>query len=162
MVVDSGGNVHVFVVKGPPHRDLINHFKISKGEIHQLEPILIRHGEVVGLRAAPGPSGEVHLLEAETLDRIYLQTYANDSWGGEKNILDEKARPWLMDSSDIALSIGDDGSIDVFWRDLREYHLLADLLTMGHDGNYVKTYHRRLTGGGWSRAEQVQARGRSY
>ena len=162
MVVDSGGKVHVFIVKPPPLRNVIDHFEISKGEIHQLDPVLIPHGDVVSLRAAAGPSGEIHLLKAETLDRITLQPYENDRWGDERSILDEKARPWVDDSSDFALSVGDDGTIDVFWRDIREYSFLADMLSMGHAGNFDKTYHRVLKSSGWSKAEQVQARGRSY
>jgi hypothetical protein len=159
MVSDSGGDVHIFLVNRAPNRNLISHYKISKGELQQLDSILITHGEVVALRAAAGPSGEIYLLKAETLDRIYLQTFAKDRWGAEQGVLDEKAQPFLMDSSDLGLSVSHHGSIDVFWTDTREYHFLADILSMGHSGNYEKTYHRRLSSSGWSEAEQVQARG---
>jgi hypothetical protein len=165
MTLDSMGRVHVFIMKRASAGELqreIEHYLISEGEIHQLDSVPILHADLITFRTASAPSGEIYLLKAENLGRVTLQTYREGSWEVATSILDEKARPWVYDSSDIALSVRSDSSIDVFWRDGREYHFLADVLSMGHAGNYDKTYHRRLTKKGWSSSEQVQPRGRDF
>ena len=173
LALDSSGRLHVFIaeIKLGPEKDtkgFIEHYLISKGEINQLPSIATHNASVKGLRSEPSPGGLVHLLWIE--DRywapqfhdyaVYLKTLSMDKWDDSMVVLDQKARPWTMSSLDIALSADREGSLDLFWLDGREFHPLADVLTMGHAGNYEKTYHRKLTDSGWTEPEQVQPRGR--
>jgi len=173
MTLDSSGVPHVFMAESPSLRDLhvddraIEHFVLSGNEVHRLPPIPAEHAPVMALRAAAAHTGELLLLwaEAETYgpegrrSTIYLSSYRDGVWGSRETVSDRRALSFVLDNREMALVTNADGSLDVFWRDVREYHPLVALLTMGHDGDYSKTHHRRRTGAGWTDVERIQRRG---
>jgi len=169
---DPTGSIHVFLAQRPLGTEIrvekgIRHLVISGGEVQELTTISVQNSPAIALRATTAATGEVHLLWAEQEywapsyheNALYLQSYYDGGWGRRIAVLDEQAQPFVLDQDDFDLMGNSDGSIDVFWQDVREYHFLVDLITMGHGGNYAKTYHRRLTTDGWTPVERIQRRG---
>jgi hypothetical protein len=171
-VLDKSGNLHLFIAQRPLGTGAsvdrhIEHLLLSDNEVHHLPSIPIVDAPAIAFRAVATHTGDLQLLWVE--DRywnpkyheqaMYLETYHAGTWQNRRPVLDGKAELFVLGSEDIALRASEDGSLDIFWKDLREHHPLAGLLSVCDDGHRSKTYHRRLTGDYWGDTERVQPKG---
>ena len=171
-VLDSSGRLHVFLgltqldssVSVAPR---IEHLLLIDDEVQVLPALSLEHAPVNAFRAAATNSGDIELLwvEQEYFDpkyhprSVYLATYRYGAWVNRRQPLDDQAKPWVSTQDDLALLSHADGSLDLFWKDLREHHPIVSFFTMGHGGDYPKTYHRRFNSRDWGEVTRVQRKG---
>jgi hypothetical protein len=172
MILDRSGSLHVFSSTRPhgigaTARFPIEHIVVSKGEAQRLQDISPKHAPVIALRVAVARDDSIHLLWVEDHhydpkyheQEIYLQSLRMGEWSNVVPVLDDDAKLGVLGKDGVFLLANGYGSLDVFWSDWREWHFFSALVTMGHGGNFEKTYHRARTGGRWNSVERVQRRG---
>ena len=173
VAVDASGHLHLFTalwaLDSRVGRDLrIRHYLLSDGVARELPSIPTVHAGVRTLRAATAPTGDIILLWVEERfwqpehhpPALYFRRFRDGSWGDPIPVLDEEADPAVLHSGEFALATPADGSVHVYWNDQREYHPLVGFWSMGHAGNFAKTYRRRFTADGvGGEVEKIQKRG---
>jgi hypothetical protein len=168
-VLDAAGSVHLFLARWDlsntfEHRT-IEHYLLSNGEVRSLAPLNLEKATVEAFRAATTKDGSVALvwLEKEffTPDYhpkvMYLASFREGTWTPARIVSDPEGKPFA--SHDVlVLRANDDDSLDLFWNDYREHHFWAAFFTMGEGGDYLRTYHRRITGDDLGVPERIQSR----
>jgi hypothetical protein len=167
-VVDATGSVHLFLAQWDllrtfEHRT-IEHWLLSDGELHPLAPLNLEKATVEAFRAAATKDGAVVVvwLESEFFtpdyhpEVMYLSSFREGRWTPSRIVSDPEGQPLPQDR--LALRANEDGSLDLFWNDYREHHFWAAVFTLGEGGDYLRTYHRRITGDDRGVAERIQSR----
>jgi hypothetical protein len=170
--LDESGRLHVFMAQKPLRRDVaggqsIEHLALINDRFERLPPVASEHAPVDDLTAVTSKTGEIQLAWVEAGyyapqfhdSAIYVQPYRDGAWGPRISVLDENVSVGLTFDNAVSVMTQDDGSLDVYWLDYREHHVVSSILTMGEGGEFAKVYHRRHTGAGWSAVERVQPHG---
>ncbi len=178
LVMDKGGSLHLFWSPWSTGTDdkqspsEIAHWSFDGSEWKALPPVAVSGVAPRDLKVIVEPGGKLNLFWAggwikptvETPSRslglsLYRRVWSSGIWSPVEEVSDGSADPGIIFPGGIDVVASEDGTLDLFWLDLRETHDLLDAMTMGHAGRVTKTMHRRLRDALWADTDKVQKRG---